>query len=340
MPTAFFLGGVAVPLLILSLPYFFSGAMSDLLEGVFIRPSRRFEFATKPPPPILTVVFTMAVAGVLYVGQRVRPSLRWVHYALLALIGTGVLVAARWSLGAYMFVMLSAYNATPLVIVVGCIWVTFTEAPDHHRRRIFALLSVTAGAAMVGFPYSSNTYFHYSVALMILTLAALLWRVGAPSLGKVAVVIPWAFYLAFGLLLMYSHRPGGGGPRAAGQRWAELALPRARLRTSPADSAVYGELVRIIGAQGDRTLGYAGPDVPEVYFLTQSRSADPILFDFLSAESGSPLDDPEFLRDSDLVVLNHRPSFSHPIRPSTLQRVASEFPLSATIGRFEVRWRE
>jgi hypothetical protein len=331
---------MAIPLLILSLPYLFSGAMTDLLEGVFIRPSRRLEFATKPAPPMLTIVFTIAVAGVLYIGQRIKPSLRWFHYAVVALIGTSVLVAAPWSLGAYMFVLLSAYNATPIVIMAGCIWVAFTEAPDHHRRHVFALLSFTAGVAMVGFPFSSNIYFHYSVALIILTLAALLWRVGGPRLGKVTVVIPWAFYLAFGLLIMYSHRPGAGGPRVAGQKWVELALPRARLRTSRADSALYGELVRVIGAQGDRTLGYAGPDAPEVYFLTQSRTTDPILFDFLSAESGSPLDDPEFLRDSDLVVLNHRPGFSNPLRPSTLQRVASEFPFSATIGSFEVRWRE
>lgn len=119
-----------------------------------------------------------------------------------------------------------------------------------------------------------------------------------------------------------------------------VVLPRARLRTSRADSAPYGELVRVIGAQGDRTLGYDGPDAPEVYLLTQSRTTDLVLFDFFSVESGSLLDDPEFLRESDLVVPNHRPGFSNPLRPSTLQRVASEFPFSATIGSFEVRWRE
>jgi len=88
--------------------------------------------------------------------------------------------------------------------------------------RIMALLAVTAGVAMVESPYSASTYLHDSAALVILTLAALLWQVNAPKLSKVAVVIPWAFYLAFGLGLMNPQRPvlvdltsRGGGTSAS-----------------------------------------------------------------------------------------------------------------------------
>ena len=126
----------------------------------------------------------------------------------------------------------------------------------------------------------------------------------------------------------------------SGGGWEELALPRARLRVIQPDSTVYGDLVRFIRMRGDLRLGYAGPDSPEVYFLTESYSATPVLFDFLSEGNGSPLDDPGYLDGYELVVINHRPEFSRPIRPITLARVAREFPLSETIGRFEVRWRE
>jgi len=193
---------------------------------------------------------------------------------------------------------------------------------------------------MIEFPYAGSIYFHYTAPLVILALATLTWHIGAGRLSKAAVGIPWAFYFVFGVAIMNPQPPGSGGPSMSGGGWEELALPRARLRVIQPDSTVYGDLVRFIQMRGDLRLGYAGSDSPEVYFLTKSYAATPVLFDFLSEGDGSPLDDPGYLDGYELVVINHRPEFSRPIRPTTLQRVAREFPLSATFGRFEVRWRE
>jgi hypothetical protein len=255
-------------------------------------------------------------------------------------IGAAILVAARFTWGAYMFAWFSAYHLAPLVIVAGCIWVAFAAAPNRDRRRIFALLSITAGVGLVEFPYAKSIYFLYTAALVFLTLAAVVWQIGAGRLGKAAIGIPWAYYFAFGLLLMNPQPPGGGGPHLPNQRWAELALPRASLRSSPADSLVYGKLVGIIRAHSDRKLGYAGPDAPEVYFLAESSGSARSLFDFLQREDGSLLDDPGFLSGFDLIVLNHKPQFSTKLPPEILERLASQFPQSESAGHFEVRWRE
>jgi hypothetical protein len=338
-PTVLFFAGMFTPLLFLTLPYALSGTTGNLLHGVFIRPTTRLEYASQPAPPILTVVFTLAVIVVLGLGLRVRPALRWVHHATLAVLGFVVLVAAQSTWGAYMFVWLSAYNLAPIVVVAGSVWVVLTSAADGDRRRMFALLSVTVGVGMVEFPHSSSIYFHYTAALVILTLVALVWQVCAERSSRPALLIPVAFYLVFGLALMNPHPPGTGGPRVAGQRWAELALPRARLRSSPSDSLAYGELVRIIRTLGDREVGYAGPDSPEVYFLTGSMSSEPVLFDFLRGKAQHPLADTSLLDGFDVVVLNRNPEFSSPLAPSILERVENQYPFSQVSGDFEVRWR-
>jgi hypothetical protein len=339
-PAGGILVGVLVPLSLLVLPYLLSGATLDLLRGTFVLPASRLEFASAPAPPILSMVFPFAVAGLLSSGTRLAPSLRWFHYLVLTVIGATVIVASSWTWQAFMFVYLSAYNLTPIVILSGCVWVAFTSAPMRARRNTYALLSVTAGVAMVEFPYAGSIYFFYTAPLVILALAALTWHIGAGHLSKAAIGIPWAFYFVFGVAIMNPQPPGSGGPNMSGGGWEELALPRARLRVIQPDSTVYGDLVRFIRMRGDLRLGYAGPDSPEVYFLTESYAATPVLFDFLSEGDGSPLDDPGYLDGYELVVINHRPDFSRPIRPTTLARVAREFPLSETIGRFEVRWRE
>jgi hypothetical protein len=85
---------------------------------------------------------------------------------------------------------------------------------------------------------------------------------------------------------------------------------------------------------------YAGPDSPEVYFLTGSPDRPVVLYDFLEALDGSPLDTREYLDSCNLIVLNHDPKFSRAIRPETLGRVAEQLPHAATAGHFEIRWRE
>ncbi len=331
-----FLVGMSIPLLILSLPYVVTGTFSDLLDGVFIRPASRLEYAVQRAPHMLTVIPTFLVTCVLFLGLKLRPSHRWAHHVFLLSIGTALLVAARWTWGGHLFVWLSAYHLAPLVVVAGCVWVAFAGAPNRERRRMFALLSVTAGVGLVEFPFAGAIYFLYTAPLVFLTVAALVWQIGASRLHKVSIGIPWAFYFAFGLMLMNNV----GGPYMTDQRWAELALPRARLRSSPSDSLVYSQLLQIIRSHSDRKLGYAGPDAPEVYFLTESRVRAPVLFDFLQKEDGSPLDDPGYLSGYDLIVLNHKPEFSPELSPEILERLARQFPRSAVTGHFEVRWRE
>jgi hypothetical protein len=88
---------------------------------------------------------------------------------------------------------------------------------------------------------------------------------------------------------------------------------------------------------------FAGPDAPEIYFLTETRNATPSILDFLDSSGsthGTLLT--TMLRDEHVpvVVLNHQPLQSPKLDIATVRRIRSMYPGEARIGRFEVRWAQ
>ena len=85
----------------------------------------------------------------------------------------------------------------------------------------------------------------------------------------------------------------------------------------------------------------AGPDAPEVYFLTGRFSPSGTLFDFftdqVSAEGG--LNDLPGLPGASVVVLNHGRRFSLGPSAHLAAKVRRMFPNSEGVGTLEVRWR-
>jgi len=120
-----------------------------------------------------------------------------------------------------------------------------------------------------------------------------------------------------------------------------LDLERASLRVSEADAVSYRHAVKLIGAHvGDGRL-VAGPDAPEVYFLTGRFSPSGTIFDFfsdqMSAEGG--LNDMPGLPTARVVVLNYDRRFVTGPSAHLASRVRRMFPHSEGVGTLEVRWR-
>ena len=84
----------------------------------------------------------------------------------------------------------------------------------------------------------------------------------------------------------------------------------------------------------------AGPDTPEVYFLTGQFSRSGRLFDFFSA--GDTASDDEAFKEwaaADVVVLYHRRRFSPALPEALTAKLRLEFPNGESVDSFEVRWR-
>ena len=83
----------------------------------------------------------------------------------------------------------------------------------------------------------------------------------------------------------------------------------------------------------------AGPDAPELYYLTGTQSGSGRLFEFFSdSDSGSGAAIEEW-SSGQVIVVNHQPAFSRPPRPELIAQLRQTFPGGEQIGRFEVRWR-
>ena len=108
-----------------------------------------------------------------------------------------------------------------------------------------------------------------------------------------------------------------------------LNLPRAHLTVSAADAEMYPRVVSVIeqNLRGGQLM--AGPDAPEVFFLTGRLNPLGTLFDFFLDESTATVND-EFARWSkgDVIVVKHGPTFSRPPSLELLEKLRRAFPQS------------
>jgi hypothetical protein len=173
----------------------------------------------------------------------------------------------------------------------------------------------------------------------MVAIAAVVGAAGR-SAGSIQLVIV-VFLLVFGLA-----RVNPGTAESFGRHFMEsdetiwLKLPRSGLRVRASDAARYEALIGAVQVLAkDRTL-WAGPDAPEVYFLSGVPNRTRTLFDFLDDGAGTvPLIDRIRAAQPSLVVLNLQPDFSRPPDQSLVDALRAEFPNSRSVPGFLVFWR-
>ncbi|MFM7056855.1 MAG: hypothetical protein ACKO2P_08020 [Planctomycetota bacterium] len=315
-----FLCGAALPLMCWLLLYFQRGALQDLYEGVVLLPQRRLEFAGAAFPGLSgfllagvagTIVFAgfrRAAApetGRLWSGQgRLFPIL--LPLLLLALgcwSDQGRLVCFQIvrNLGPYVAVALLALShlnggrpAVEVRVSGGRSADAGGPAENSVREssRAFAVATTLVMGSMVQFPFALDHYFLY-VAPLVFLGSGLVLAMAAPA-AKQEVWGPLQG-LVLGLCLFAF--PGLtsvvplGGVIAGSQRFASLPLQldRCGLTVERSLGSVYQRLVETIRRHtgvGEAIL--AGPDSPEVYFLSARRNPTRVFYEFFR---------PEFLQD-------------------------------------------
>jgi hypothetical protein len=156
--------------------------------------------------------------------------------------------------------------------------------------RTFAAAATLAMGALVQFPFALDSYFLYVVPLVFLG-ASLLWcSLGTVSATESHWLAPGRVLVIglglFALLELKSVVPLGtvsGAPRnVPGVR---LNLVRCGLSVERSLGQVYERLVREIQSRtsaGEAIL--AGPDCPEVYFLSERRNPTRVFYNFFRPE--------------------------------------------------------
>ena len=340
-----FLLGVFVPLAVFLVPYVRVGALRDFVDGVFLLPMRRFDYAFWEPSgfSLARVVATLTVAGLIAAGMCAQLPLNWRRRTIVLLALGFTLLAAGRSFEAYQFFWSPLTLLIPIAVLGGMIVLATPrfQIASLRQQQIVLLLAVAALCSLVQLPWAVPVYFCYVAPLLVLALLALVSVQPHPSrflLGSLT-----AFYIAFAVLwftpTFISYMGWGHVPDYQTYR---LTLPRAGgLRVDRAQGQEWEQVIRLVEEHhGNSGFVYCAPDCPEIAFLSGLRNPTSILFDFFDDQARHT----EYVLQAieahqvRVVAIHTIPPFSRPIPASLRAALRQRFPEFTYVGDFEVRW--
>ena len=330
----------SIPCVFLLLPYLLHDRMWDFVYGAFILPRKRLDYASFAMPPAAVLVIAVPLMGlVLPVRQAVFG--RWSSLAE-ALMWIGGIILPLWSIRnivVYELIWESTRGFAALLPVIICYRLVSGTVHDTAQRTVlFMTATMLAWMSLNQFPFGSPIYFSHVTPLAVVAGVAL-----ANSSGSLRprVVLPWTLMVL--VFAIFNSNPSYveafGIAHVRRHFDTALNLPGAHLSLEAQDVNVYRRTVSLIEQHlhGGRLV--AGPDSPELYYLTATRNESGRLFEFFSdPDPLSPSAADEWSKGQ-VIVLNHRPAFSTRPKPALVTQLRTNFPQGEQIGKFEVRWR-
>jgi hypothetical protein len=333
--------GVALPLALFVVPYALAGALPELFHDVFLLNLRQIEIVRWDLPPIGALLPALPYALVLAHFPAVSRR-REVILAAGVAFALGVLLCLVGVEEIYRTIWYSARSLAVVAVVVGCRFLAASRGlTDRKRQEIFLLVCTTALVSLVQFPFAVPIYFCYVAPLAALTILAIVSAdPRAPRRIHLAVI---GFYLLFAVFFTnrgYVYNLGWRSQRYEAE--TPLRLPRAGLRIPADDARVYEAVVSTIREKSAGHGIYAGPDCPEVYFLSAQKNPTRYFYDFLGELYGHRDGLLRLLEEKDvrLVVLNKLPRFSRPPGRALWAALRQRYPNSVEIGNFTLMWRD
>lgn len=335
--------GVIVPVGLFLLFYAVVGGLPEMLEGVFVTPFRRVAFASVTPPPVVTLLLVAPLAALLWLpsaagrARLIVPSLGafWLGAILLFAGSDPRFYRAGW-FSAWGLLFVAAIEGARLVLARR-----HTPREDGTLRDAAIVIACLAVAiALVEYPFAAPIYTVYALPLTMLAVVG-----GVRSGGRVGVATQWlvlVFFLAFGITRILPGSVGSMG--IAFHRTPDVALlelPRGGLRIDPREAVQYEDLIRLVVERAEGRPIWAGPDSPEVYFLSGIPNRTRTFFDFLDAPEtmATPLADRLDAMGVGVVVVKLNSQFSRGLSRETFAALRERFPRESGFPGFVVLWR-
>jgi hypothetical protein len=338
--------GVAIPLLGFLIPYMLSGAVHDLVRGLIAESATAIRsVAYAPENPVAMIEIIPFILPVI-VAYECHKRGRLICGSILALFAGAVLVFSERSRLFYSFGWQSLSTSTPALVLaaVVIIWALRGQQKINliRQQQIMLITCVTALCSVVQFPFARPLYFLYVAPLIIVLAMALLASGDHPPRFVLGTLT--AFYLLFVVLRV---TPGFtdymGLQYMPDAQTYRLTLARAGgLRVKSSDAELYDELIPLIQLHASGKFIYAGPNCPEVYFLSGLQSPSRHNYDLAEEPLGHTA---RILTAIDslnikLVAVNLSPVYSDPMDARLKAALDERFPHSAEVGHFEVRWKQ
>lgn len=316
-----------VPIAAIILWFVSHDAVTDLIDGVIIRPRARISFTQIDPPPFAAWLLGSMIVGVGAAASAVRPPVG--H--LILLIGIPSLLLFPSSLFSH-----ELYRTLPPILsLVLAIIVPKKEWTAVAR---FASLALIEGAYLWlnMIPYSDPAYGASLSALIFLAAfvfievrgTGMAYFAGALTLGIVTTSWFRGPPLSYGgLALIHPYRGGV----YVDKEWSD-ALKRGC------------SIVHARSKEGEQI--FAGPDLPEIPFFCDRPPSINLVHDFFAPDRArAHLKELPFNSGISLIALNWRDNFSQKYDEVTLEELRSAFPLFENVyyrGQlmWELRWRD
>lgn len=337
--------GVLLPITVFLVPYVVSGTVGDIVAGVFVAPTGRLTAGALAPLPWTKGWPILVIIGLLLASRLTNKRASMLLGVGVAIVGAYAVWSAATNPAAYRTLL---YGVVPLPVLTVAAAAAFIggvgKRSSLQRQRLMIVGGGLAMFALVQFPFAAPIYFCFVTPLLALAVLAVISELKLPSFAVPAALA--ATFIAFA-----ATRVNPGFVYAIGIFFrpyaplAPLTMPRAGgLRVPPGVSQEYGLLVEAVRRHDERTDAYiyAGPEAPEVYFLSGLRNPTRTLYGFLDYSSVHTASVLGTLREKDVrvIALNAKPEFSSPVSGDLRVALEREYPRAEGVGRFEVRWRE
>lgn len=332
--------GAAVPIVVYVAVQAALGALPMLIEGVLVTPFRRSTFASMRPPSLASLVFFVPLAVLLWMRSTGARARRVVPVAA-ALWFTAIVVLSATDRRFYQLGWLSAWGLLFFVAVEGMRRLRGDARPEprpHAGAIILACLAVSA--ALVEYPFAAPIYVLYALPLALVATVALVRVADRVAVGVQAVVL--SFFLAFGLLRMLPVEVQNIGQSfVRGPTLLPLELPRSGLLVTPMQSVVYEDMVKLVQEKAAGRPIWAGPDAPELYFLSGLPNRTRTFFEFLDPpeQNARPLVERLDALGVGVAVLKLRPDFWPRPTMATMDSLRPAFPHQRKFLDYIVYWR-
>jgi hypothetical protein len=328
----------ALPVAIFLLPYLRSGSLDALLAGTVgagIQRISSLHLGMRPAGTLLLAVLPVYAVLGLEIVSRERRVLRLIPFVL----GAALLWFSIRSVDGYRRLWYFGMSVLP----VGVAAVVYAAYRARRASRfldpiLLAVSGITALQALNQFPFSAPNYYAYVAPLALLTAAAAAAHFHALPRLKTAAVLLAAFS---GVVLRLGSVHSVGGYPVWWDYAHRLAIPRGGLLVTTYDSARYARVVELVASHRTGGTVLAGPELPEVYFLTASKSPGPDSYSLFPAAVADSVQLARIFNPAatDVVVIKLRPMFGQPLSTDVYQWLSNRYPVGERIDTLEVRWR-
>ena len=230
-----------------------------------------------------------------------------------------------------------------MIVLIGVVLILnrWRRIEPGRRDIVFLLVALVALLSLVQFPFGIPLYYCYVAPLVALAAVAVV-SVG-PRRDQWVVCVLLAAFALYGAAYLDRASFGTLSDRFVRDRQVEvLDTSRASIRILPSEAAATRRIVALLRRHSRGSYIFAGPDMPQVYFLTDRDNPTRSLFDFLdttdSARGSTLL---RTLREKRVsaIAVNTAPIHSDPLDSTTSRRLATMYPNHARVGAVDVRWR-